>query len=352
MSKIAIVGTGAVGAYVGAHMVRAGEDVTFLDAWPAHVEHMRAHGLRVTGVTAEEEFTVPVRALHLTDAQQLAREAPIDIAFVSVKSYDTEWMTMLIRQYLAPGGFVVSLQNCMNEERVASVVGWGKTVGCIASKISVELFEPGHVHRGVEKGGAGYTIFRAGEVHGRITPRAEEVCRLVGLSDSAKVTSNLWGERWSKLVANSMQNGLSACTGLSGNAMMRTDAIRRFSIRLGSEAVRVGQAAGYVLEDILNIKPETLAAAGEGDAAALQAAEDILMAGAKKRSDGQRPSMGQDMLKGRRTEIGFLNGYVVARGQEIGIDARANAALTDIVQRVERGELAADPSHIVDLRLN
>jgi 2-dehydropantoate 2-reductase len=350
--KIAIVGAGAVGAYVGAHMVRAGEDVVFIDPWPAHVEHMRAHGLRITGVTADEEFTVPVRALHVTDAQQLAKAAPIDIAFVCMKSYDTEWATMLIRQYLGPGGFVVSLQNCMNEERVASVVGWGKTVGCIASKISVELYDPGHVHRGVEKGGAAYTIFRAGEVHGRVTPRIEEVRRLVGLSDSAKVTTNLWGERWSKLVANSMQNGLSASTGLSGNAMMRIDAIRRFSVRLGSEAVRVGQALGYVLEDILNIQPATLAAAGEGDAEALKTAEETLAAGSKKRAEGQRPSMGQDMVKGRRTEIAFLNGFVVERGLEVGVDAPANAALTAIVQQVERGELQADPSHIVDLRLN
>ncbi|MCC7273594.1 MAG: 2-dehydropantoate 2-reductase, partial [Alphaproteobacteria bacterium] len=306
----------------------------------------------VTGVTAEEEFATPVRALHLTDAQQLARERPIDIAFVCVKSYDTEWATMLIRQYLAPGGFVVSLQNCMNEERIAGIVGWGRTVGCIASKISVELHAPGAVRRGVEKGGASYTIFRVGEVHGRITDRVEEVRRLVALSDSAKTTPNLWGERWSKLVANSMQNGLSACTGLSGNQMMRIDAIRRFAVRLGSEAIRVGQAQGYTLEDILRIPPETLARAGEGDGAALATAEEQLLSGAKKQSETQRPSMGQDMMKGRRTEITFLNGFVVDKGREVGIEARANAALTDIVQRVERGEIPADPRHIIDLRLN
>ena len=74
-------------------------------------------------------------------------------------------------------------------------------------------------------------------------------------------------------------------------------------------------------------------------------------------SDPQRlmkhgQDMGQDMVKGRRTEITFLNGYVVDRGREIGIDAPANAALTDIVQRVERGEIEPDPAHIVDLRLN
>src|SRR6478672_11715459 len=174
--KIAIVGAGAVGGYAGAHMVQAGEDVMFIDPWPAHVEHMRKYGLRVT------------HALDVTDAQQLAREKPVDIAFVCMKSYDTAWATMLIRQYLAPDGYVVSLQNCMNEETIAGIVGWGKTLGCIASSITVNLPEPGLVHRGAAKHGAAHTVFRAGEVHGRITKRAEEVCRLVATADSAKVT--------------------------------------------------------------------------------------------------------------------------------------------------------------------
>ena len=134
---IAIVGAGAVGGYAGAHMVQAGEDVTFIDPWPEHVEHMRKHDLRVTHAMKEPEFTVPVRVLHVTDAQQLAKEQPVDIAFVCMKSYDTAWATMLIRQYLAPDGYVVSLQNCMNEETIAGVVGWGKTLGCIASSITV-----------------------------------------------------------------------------------------------------------------------------------------------------------------------------------------------------------------------
>jgi 2-dehydropantoate 2-reductase len=71
--KIAIVGTGAVGGYAGAHMVQAGEDVTFIDPWPEHVEHMRRHGLRVTHAMDVEEFSVPVRALHVTDAKKLSK---------------------------------------------------------------------------------------------------------------------------------------------------------------------------------------------------------------------------------------------------------------------------------------
>lgn len=351
-SRIVIVSAGAVGGYTGAHMVQAGEDVTFVDAWPEHVDHINKHGLRVTHAKDVAEFTVPARALHLTQVQQFSKERPFDIAFICTKSYDTAWSAMMIAQYMAPNGYLVSLQNCMNEAAIASVVGWGKTLGCIASSITVNLAGPGHIHRGAGKGGAAHTVYRAGEVHGRITPRAEEVVRLVGYADSAKVTTNLWGERWSKLVANVMQNGLSACTGLSGTGMLENEVIRRFATRLGSEAIRVGQALGYQLEEILHLPPETIAKAGEGDATAMRAYEAQRFKDAGRVSAEQRPSMGQDMMKGRRTEIDYLNGYVVREGEKVGITCRANAALTDIVRRVERGELKADPRHIVELRLN
>src|SRR6185437_9470936 len=217
--RIVIVGDGAVGGYTGAHMAQAGEDVTFIDAWPENVEEIKKNGLRITHHQGPEPFAARPRALHLTEAQQLAKEAPVDITFICTKSYDTQWAALLIRQYLAPGGYVVSLQNCLNEETIAGVVGWGKTMGCIASNISVGLIEPGHVHRGGVRGGAAHTVYRTGEVHGNITERAHEVCRLVSNADSAKVTDNLWGERWSKLVANTMANGVSAATGLSGAHM-------------------------------------------------------------------------------------------------------------------------------------
>jgi 2-dehydropantoate 2-reductase len=176
--------------------------------------------------------------------------------------------------------------------------------------------------------------------------------RLVGTADSALATPNLWGERWSKLVANVMGNGLSACTGLSGFEMLQSDSIRRFSTRLGSEAIRVGQALGYELEEILHLPPETIAKAGEGDLEAEKACDAQRIKDRGKVSAEQRPSMGQDMMKGRRTEIEFLNGYVVREGEKVGIKARANAVLTDIVKRVEKGELKPDPRHIEELRLN
>ncbi len=351
--KIAVMGTGAVGAYAGAHMARAGEDITFIDPWPENVETMKAKGLKVSHLRDVPEWSTPVRALHLTALPTAAKDKPVDMAFVCMKSYDTEWATTMIAQYLAPNGFVVSLQNCMNEETIAGVVGWGKVLGCIASSITVDLAEPGHVKRAAGKSGDKHTVFRAGEVHGRITDRLTEVTRLVALADSALATSNIWGERWSKLVTNAMANGMSASTGLISKQILTNDALRRFGARLGSEAIRVGQALGYQLEEVHHIDPEIIARAGEGDAAATREYDEHRLAEVAKAGGGEhRPSMGQDMVKGRRTEIEFLNGLIVRKGKEIGISTPANAALVDIVKAVEKGELQADPKHILDLRLN
>src|SRR5205814_2733243 len=149
-----------------------------------------------------------------------------------------------------------------------------------------------------------------------------------------------------------MQNGLSACAGLPGGDMLKNDPIRRFSTRLGSEAIRVGQALGYELEEILHLDPEIIARAGEGDEAAMQTADAQRFKDAARTASGQRPSMGQDMQKGRRTEIEFLNGLIAREGEKLGIACRANAVLTDIVMRIERGEIKPDPRHLTELRLN
>src|SRR5258707_1528840 len=272
--RIAVVGVGALGGYVGGNLAHAGEDVTLIDFWPENIEVIRNRGLELDGVTPEEKFTVTnAKTMHLTEMQDLSRQKPIDIAFVSMKSYDTEWATALIKQSLAPDGYVVSLQNCLNEERIANQVGWGKTVGMIPSLISVDMFEPARIRRTVAKGGDKHTVFRVGEVHGRITKRVEELRDMVGRIDSAKTTTNLWGERWSKLCQTGIKNGVSAPTGPTGADCDANDAIRSFSIKLGGEAGRGGPALGYHIEKSGKFEPETPAKAWEGDKAALDAVE-------------------------------------------------------------------------------
>ena len=109
--RIVVVGAGAIGGYTGGNLAHNGFDVTLIDPWPEHIEAIRKDGLSLEGISAEESVVARPKTLHLTEAQHLSKERPIDIAFISMKSYDTEWATTMIRQYLAPTGSVVSLQN-------------------------------------------------------------------------------------------------------------------------------------------------------------------------------------------------------------------------------------------------
>src|SRR5215468_10296993 len=346
--RIAVIGAGAIGGYTGGHLAHNGFDVTLIDPWPEHIETIRRDGLSIEGVTEEEYICARPKTMHLTEVQDLAKQKPIDIAMISVKSYDTEWAAMLIGQYLAPDGYVVSLQNCMNEERIAGIVGWDKTVGVIPALLGAELYAPGRVRRTAAKGSSPYEVYRVGEVHGRITKRLEGLAAMIGTIDSVRATTNLWGERWSKLCVNGMANGVAAATGLSGNDMNRDDKIRLLSIRLAGEGVRVGQALGYQLEHIRMHEPETIARAAEGDARALDEIESQIFAGLQSntRSELARPSMGQDMLKGRRTEIDFINGVIAAKGREVGVPAPTHVKLIDAVKQVEHGKTAPRPENL------
>ena len=275
--RIAIVGAGALGGYVGGNLAHQGHDVTLIDPWPENVETIRTKGLELDGLTPEERFTVKgVKILHLTEVQSLARK-PVDVAMVAMKSYDTAWATMLIKPYLTQQGFVVSLQNCLNEETIANIVGWGRTVGVVASLISVDLFEAGRIRRTIPKGGDKHTVFRVGEPHGRITGRVEELVGWFAQIDSSKPTTNLWGERWTKLVQNGMGNGVTAATGMTSGDCLKNDIIRRLQNKLAGEAVRVGQALGYQLEKIRGFEADVFARAAEGDAAALAQIEPTLI---------------------------------------------------------------------------
>jgi 2-dehydropantoate 2-reductase len=343
--RIAIVGAGALGGYVGGTLAHLGHDVTLIDPWPQHVEAIRGRGLELDGLTPDEKFTARPKILHLMEVQSLMK-TPIDVAMVAMKSYDTLWATALIAPYLSERGFVVSLQNCMNEETIAGVVGWGRVVGAIASMISVDLYEAGRIRKTAAKGGDKHTVFRIGEPHGRITPRVEELVEWFSGIDSTKATTNLWGERWSKLVQNGMGNGVSAATGLPGGECLRNPAIRRFQIALAGEGVKVGQALGFELEPIRGADPQLYVRATDGDLQALSEIETKIVpkAGSNPRGDIQRPSMAQDVLKGRRTEIDAMNGYIARKGAEVGVPAPSHEKLTGIVTRIERGELKPAPS--------
>ncbi len=348
--RIVVVGAGAVGSYVGGHLARLGHDVTLIDPWHDHVERMRSDGLQIADGSEADTAVVRPAAIHIHEVSALHLQAPIDVAFVSVKSYDTEWATTMIRPYLAPAGFVVSLQNCINEECIAGLVGWGRTLGCIPARLSVELSGPGQVRRKSQKGGSDGAVFRVGEVHGRITNRARMLADMLSGIDKSKVTTNLWGERWSKLCRNSMTGSLCALTGLTARQVHAIERARRIEIRLGAEGVRIGQALGFSLERVGRIEPDLLSRALD-DAEAAEAVDHILReeagvgAGVGGKS-GHRPSLGQDIARRRRTEIEYMNGTIARKGREVGLTAPTHERVAELVGQIERGKRKADAANL------
>ena len=342
-TRIGIMGAGALGSYVGAFLARAGEDVTMVDMWPEHVEAMKRDGLRASG--SQGDFTVPIKALHLTEAQNVTDH--FDYAFIALKSYDTEWATHFIKRYVKPDGCFISLQNCWNDPVVASVVGPDNAMGCIASHIEVALWEPGHVQRGGAVGrDSGHVVFRVGEQSLQVTDRSLYVAGLLDNIDAAYATDNLWGERWAKLCQNSMGNAISAMTGMGTNELAVDARCRTISINLAKEAAQVGLALGYDVVDI-NGKPARLWADAErGDAY-----EELDNYFANRRTRvNWLASMAQDVHKGRRSEVAYMNGLVCAKGREVSIPTPYNDAIVSAMQLIDDKVMPAGPE-LIDIVL-
>ncbi|HEV8641977.1 MAG TPA: 2-dehydropantoate 2-reductase [Methylomirabilota bacterium] len=336
--RIAIVGAGAIGCVVGGLLTRAGRDVTLIDQWPEHVETMKRKGLRLSGTCGQQ--VIPVKALHVHEAQALAE--PFDAVFVAVKSYDTEWATALGIRHLAPEGVVVDFQNGVNDERVAAIAGRHRTLGCVIT-IGAGMYEPGHAMR-TDTSKIG---FKLGELDGSDSERARRLAALMNDVAPAKVTTNLWGERWSKLAVNCMANPLAGLSGLGSAAIRSEPEPCRIAIEIAAEVIQVGRARGYEVEPIFGIEAQRFvdAAAGRGRA-------DVMadMAAGAKLLGGGRPSLLQDVMRGRRTEIDYLNGYVVEQGRLGGVKTPFNEAVVRRFRELGVG-FKSDPKHLEPLVL-
>ncbi len=329
--RLLFVGAGAIGSYLGAFLARAGHEVTLVDPWPEQVETIRAQGIRVTG--PHEPFHAKVASIvHLADAASLP--ADFDVAFVAMKAYDTEWATRLAVDRLAPSGYVVASQNCWTDPVVASVAGRERAVGLVMSKIGVAVWRPGEVERGMEAGrGAGHDVFRVGEHDGALTPRTAALAEMLSVVDGARPTDNLWGERWAKLSQNAMGNPVQAMTGLGNVEIAGQARGREITIRLGQESARVGLARGYRIPAFGGFPAERWAAAEPATYREL----DALLASKGTGGRNWRASMAQDVAKGRRTEIDYMNGHVVDEGRKAGVPTPVSGAVVDLVREIDAG---------------
>ena len=295
--QVAVVGAGAVGCYYGGLLLRAGHDVTFIGRQP-HVDAINARGLLLDTRTFKGHL--PAKAA--TDATALVSP---DLVLVCVKSADTEQAGRSLAGCLRPQTSVLSLQNGVdNAQRLRAVTG--HAVIPVVVYVGSEMAGPGHVRHH----GGGDLAIGASAASEALAQTLEAAGVHTTIADDIEVTL------WSKLVINCAFNALSAVADISYGPMLEVEGTKDVVTRAVQEAITVARACGVgmpddLLANILNI-PTMMPA--------------------------QKSSTAQDLVRGKPSEIDFLNGYVVRKGAELGIPTPTNHALQVMVKLAERGK--------------
>lgn len=332
---ILIWGAGAIGATLGAYLVRAGLDVTFVDIVADHVAAIRdpQRGLRITGPV--DSFTVTTAAF--TPDQLRGQWKRI---FLAVKSQDTHAACEALKPFLADDGYVLSLQNGLCEAHIARVVGEQRTVGAFVN-FGADWIGPGEVHYGNR------AAVVLGEMDGQITPRLQALhADVLAFEPDAIVTTQIESYLWGKLAYGSLL--FSQAIGQLGIA----DCLARAELlplwrAIAGEVVRVAEAQNIEMLGFNGFSPEAFTEQGsEADARESVAAMEAFNRPNAKTHSGVWRDLA---VRKRRTEVDMQMGEVVTVGRQYGIDCPTLARLVTIIHEIEDGKRALSDDNLLEL---
>jgi 2-dehydropantoate 2-reductase len=320
-NPIVVWGAGAIGGTIGAHLLRAGHDVLFVDRVREHVAAINAAGLKIIGPV--REFVASARAV-TPDAVH----GTFDTVLLCVKAQDTEAAAHAITPHLAADGCVVSVQNGLNETVIAGVVGTARTVGAFVN-FGADYMEPGLV----QYSGRGAVV--VGEINGLITPRAQRLhALLLQFDDRAVLTSNIWGYLWGKLAYGAMLFA-TALTNESIADCLASPSHRPLFIALAQEVLAVADRAGIKPEPFDGFNP---GAYGSDDGAARSL--DALVEH-NRRSAKSHSGIWRDLaVRKRKTEADPQLGPIVTTARQHRLDAPITARLIAMIHEIEEGSRA------------
>jgi 2-dehydropantoate 2-reductase len=319
-TSVLIVGAGAIGGVTAAKMEGGVRRVTVLDANEEHAEKLRDPGLLLDDLGEESRVRLDAHA----DVRDL--HEPFDFALITLKAPHLESaLGPLVERGLARA--YVSLGNGLVQDRIASIVGNGNLI-------------VGTVEWGATNLGAGHLArttrapFVIGEPDGETGDRTRLLADTLGTVSDVRITENIGGQVWSKLLVNSAFSGLGAVSGLLYREVVADPAGKEAALAVWREGYDVGMAQNITLDRVLGVPAESLVVRGPQDRRKADAALEVAMgyAGATK------ASMLQDLERGVKTEVDVINGGVVERGREYGVETPYNERVVEIMYAMERGE--------------
>ena len=319
-ASVLIVGAGAIGGVTAAKMESAVRRVTVLDANEEHVEKIRNPGLLLDDLGEEQRVRLDAHA----DPADL--EDPFDFVLVTLKAPHLEAaLGPLVERDLAKA--FVSLGNGLVQDRIGSIVGRENLVVGTVEWGATNL-EAGHLARTTR------APFVIGELDGETKDRTRLLADALGTVADVRITANIGGQVWSKLLVNSAFSGLGAVSGLLYREVVADPAGKEAALAVWREGYDVGMAQGITLDEVLGVPAESLVVRGPEDQRKADQALEVAMgyAGATK------ASMLQDLERGAKTEVDVINGGVVERGREYGVETPFNERVVELMHAMERGE--------------
>lgn len=308
--KIVIVGPGAMGCLFAGFLAKSKEEVWLLDKHKERAEKIAGQGILVEGISGNWQAKVKVTA----QAQEIEN---CDLIIISVKSYDTKEAIIHAKPLVGDNTRVLTLQNGIgNIEIIGEVVGSDKVIGGVTNQ-GATLIDIGHIRHA----GRGETVI--GRIDGKIPVglrSIREIFNQAGLE--TRISRDIKGLLWSKLIINVGINALTAITRLNNGKLIEFEGTRKVLREAVTEAIRIAKRKRIKL-----IYDDPLAKV-----------EAVCEATATNVS-----SMLQDVLRKKRTEIDFINGVIVRQAQELGIPVPINSILLDLVKTIEASyNLAVD----------
>ena len=323
-ANVLVVGGGAIGGITAAKLAGDVRRVVVLDTNEDHVARLREPGL----IYEEEgaEHTVALEAVGSADEL----DGEFDFALIAVKS---PFHRAALEPLVAAGSIraFVTLGNGLIQDRIAELVGPDRLLSCIVEWGGTNL-GPGRLVRDT------VAPMVVGELDGSERERTRLLARCLEAVGEVRVTRNLRGQIWSKLLVNSALTGLSAVSGLRYGGVAEHPDGRTALYEIWAEGFAVGWAEELVLERVLDVEPRELV---DRDDAAL--ARMMAIAGNTK------PSMLQDLEQGRATEVDVVNGGVAGRGRAHGIATPFNDRVVELVHAMERGERSPAAEELTQL---
>jgi 2-dehydropantoate 2-reductase len=300
--KIAIVGAGAMGSLLAAFLSKSKEEVWILHRHKEHVDMIAQRGIAVTGISGNWQAKVKITS----DPQDIG---VADLLIICVKAYDTKGAILKARPLVGQNTKVLTLQNGIgNIEIISEVAGHDKVIGGVTSE-GATLLEYGRIRHA----GRGETVI--GRIDGKIPVEMRSIRELFNkVGFETKISRDIKGILWSKLIINAGINALTAITRLANGKLLEFEGTRKILREAVTEATRVAKRKRIKLiyDDPLG-KAEAVCEATSGNIS----------------------SMLQDVLRSKRTEIDYINGAIVRQAQELNVPVPVNSLLTDLVKTIE-----------------